>query len=138
MRMPKLKVITGQKEYQRALKAVDALWDAKPGSAAHDALEVLALLLEDYEKRTFHMEEPDPVAAIRFRLEQAGMEQKDLVSILGSVPRSPGGSPRLLVSSTRRAHRASEIAGDFAQGLSGCAARRASCTGGARQAAAGR
>ena len=87
MRMPKLKVITGQKEYQRALKAVDALWDAKPGSAAHDALEVLALLLEDYEKRKFPMEEPDPVAAIRFRLEQAGMEQKDLVSILGSRSR---------------------------------------------------
>lgn len=87
MRMPKLKVITSQKEYQRALKTVDALWDAKPGSDAHDALEVLALLLEDYEKRMFPMEEPDPVAAIRFRLEQAGMEQKDLVSILGSRSR---------------------------------------------------
>lgn len=87
MRMPKLKVITGQKEYQRALKAVEELWDARPGSEAHDALEVLAVLLEDYEKRTFPMEEPDPIAAIRFRLEQAGMEQKDLVSILGSRSR---------------------------------------------------
>ncbi len=87
MRKPKLKVINSQKEYQRALKAVEELWDARPGSEAHDALEVLAVLLEDYEKRTFPMEEPDPIAAIRFRLEQAGMEQKDLVSILGSRSR---------------------------------------------------
>jgi HTH-type transcriptional regulator/antitoxin HigA len=63
------------------------LWDARPGSEAHDSLEVLALLVEDYERRTFPLEEPDPVAAIRFRLEQAGMEHKDLVSILGSRSR---------------------------------------------------
>ncbi|MBL8917990.1 MAG: transcriptional regulator [Myxococcaceae bacterium] len=87
MKKPKLKVINSQKEYRQALKAVDELWDARPGSEAHDALEVLALLLEDYERRMFPMEEPDPVAAIRFRLEQAGMEQKDLVSILGSRSR---------------------------------------------------
>ncbi|MDP1916255.1 MAG: hypothetical protein Q8L14_08415 [Myxococcales bacterium] len=87
MKKPKLKVITNERDYRRALRAVEALWNARPGSEAHDSLEVLALLLEDYEKRTFPMEEPDPVAAIRFRLDQAGMEQKDLVAILGSRSR---------------------------------------------------
>jgi HTH-type transcriptional regulator / antitoxin HigA len=87
MKKAKLKVITNEKDYRRALKGIEQLWDAKPGSEAHDTLGVLALLVEDYEKRVFPMEEPDPVAAIRFRLEQGGMEQKDLVSILGSRSR---------------------------------------------------
>lgn len=87
MKKTKLKVITKDRDYRLALRAVEDLWDAKPGSEAHDSLEVLALLVEDYEKRTFPLEEPDPVAAIRFRLEQAGMEPKDLVPILGSRSR---------------------------------------------------
>lgn len=87
MKKPKLKVIASKKDYRQALKDIEALWDAKPGSEAHDALEVLALLVDDYEKRTFPMAEPDPVAAIRFRLEQAGLEAKALVPILGSRSR---------------------------------------------------
>jgi len=87
MKKAKIKIITSEKDCRLALKAIEDLWDAKPGSEAHDTLEVLALLVEDYEKRTFPMEDPDPVAAIRFRLEQAGMEQRDLVSILGSRSR---------------------------------------------------
>src|SRR5687767_12533434 len=87
MKKAKLKIITGEKEYRRALKTIETLWDAQPGTAAHDSLEVLALLVEDYERRTFPMEEPDPVAAIRFRMEQAGMEPKDLIPILGSRSR---------------------------------------------------
>jgi len=87
MKKAKLKVITSEREYRQSVRAIEALWDAKPGSEAHDSLEVLALLVDDYEKRTFPMEEPDPVAAIRFRLEQAGLEPRDLVSILGSRSR---------------------------------------------------
>lgn len=87
MKKAKLKVITNDRDHRRALEAIEQLWDSKPGSEAHDTLGVLALLVEDYEKRAFPMEEPDPVAAIRFRLEQAGLGQKDLVSILGSRSR---------------------------------------------------
>lgn len=83
----KLKVINSDKAYRKAVKTIEQLFDAKPGSEDHDALEVLALLVDDYERRTFPMEEPDPVAAIKFRLEQAGMEPKDLVPILGSRSR---------------------------------------------------
>jgi len=87
MKKAKLKVINSAKQHRQALADIERLWDAEPGSEGHDTLEVLALLVEDYEKRTFPIEEPDPVAAIRFRLEQAGMEQKDLVPILGSRSR---------------------------------------------------
>jgi len=83
----KLKVITSEREYRKALKTIEGLWEARPDSEVHDTLEVLALLVDDYEKRTFPMEEPDPVAAIRFRLEQAQMEPKDLVPSLGSRSR---------------------------------------------------
>jgi HTH-type transcriptional regulator/antitoxin HigA len=83
----KLKVITSAKEHREALKTIERLWDARPGTQAHDDLEVLALLVEDYERRTFPMDDPDPVAAIRFRLEQMGLESKDLVPILGSRSR---------------------------------------------------
>ncbi|HVE85329.1 MAG TPA: transcriptional regulator [Myxococcales bacterium] len=87
MKKPRLKVINADLEYRRALASIEELWDAKPGTEEHDALEVLALLVEDYERRTFPMEEPDPVEAIRFRLEQAGKEPRDLVPILGSRSR---------------------------------------------------
>ena len=87
MKKVKLKVITNERDYRLSVKAIESLWDAKPGSEAHDSLEVLALLVDDYEKRAFPMEEPDPVAAIRVRLDQAGLQPKDLVSILGSRSR---------------------------------------------------
>lgn len=87
MKKAKLKVINGAKDYRRAMADIERLWDAEAGTEDQDTLEVLALLVEDYEKRTFPIEEPDPVAAIRFRLEQAGMEQKELVPILGSRSR---------------------------------------------------
>jgi HTH-type transcriptional regulator/antitoxin HigA len=87
MKKPKIKVISTEKEHKEALAEIERLWEAKAGTPDHDALEVLGLLVEDYERRTFPLEEPDPVAAIRFRLEQAGKEQRDLVPILGSRSR---------------------------------------------------
>jgi HTH-type transcriptional regulator/antitoxin HigA len=87
MKKLELKVINSEKAHKQALAAIERLWDAAPGTKEHDTLEVLALLAEDYEKRTVPMEEPDPVAAITFRLEQAGLEPKDLVPILGSRSR---------------------------------------------------
>ena len=65
MKKPRLKIINSQKEHRNALKFITALWDAAPGSPEHDLLEVLALLVEDYEKRTFPMEAliPPPAEA---------------------------------------------------------------------------
>jgi len=83
----RIKVIHSRAEYKRALAALESLWDSKPGSEAHDTLEVLAVLVDAYEKRTFPFPEADPVEAIRFRLEQLGQKPQDLVPLLGSRSR---------------------------------------------------
>ncbi|MDP3501680.1 MAG: hypothetical protein Q8S33_15185 [Myxococcales bacterium] len=56
MRTPK--VISNQRQYERTLRTVEKLWNSRPGSKAQDSLAMLALLLEEYEKRTFDMEDP--------------------------------------------------------------------------------
>lgn len=87
MKNTPLKVINTEKEYKQAVATVEELWEAKPGTKEHDTLGVLALIVEDYEKRTTPMPGPDPIAAIKFRLEQTGKEPKDLVTVLGSRAR---------------------------------------------------
>ncbi len=82
-----LKPITNTKDHAQALKNVEALWNAEPGTEAHDALEVLAILVERYEDQAVPFDDPDPVEAIRFRLEQTGRATKDLTAILGSRSR---------------------------------------------------
>lgn len=59
------------------------MFDAKPGTSKGDELEVLALLIDQYEKEYFPVEIPDPIEAIKFRMEQLGMKQKDLAEIIG-------------------------------------------------------
>ena len=61
--------------------------DPKPGTPDGDRLEILALLIEDFEKRRFPMERPDPIEAIEFRMAELGLRQKDLVPFLGSRSR---------------------------------------------------
>ncbi len=110
--MTKLKVIRTQKDHQAALHRIEELWSAKPGSEDHEVLQILALLVEDYEKRTVPMPEPDPIEAIRFRLEQMGKEPKDLVPILGSRSRVSevlSGKRRLSLPMIRRLHDALQI-----------------------------
>ena len=51
MKVAKLRVITNDRDYRRAVKTIEDLWDAKPGTRDHDTLQVLALLVEDYEKQ---------------------------------------------------------------------------------------
>jgi HTH-type transcriptional regulator/antitoxin HigA len=83
-----LKAIKTQKDHKAALAAAEKLWDAKPGSPAADQLEVLAVLIEDYEKRHFPIGLPDPVEAIKFRMEQQGLSSTDLAKVLGGRNRA--------------------------------------------------
>ena len=75
--------IRNESDYERALEVVEKLMDAEPGTEAFDLLEVWTTLIEDYEARHHAIDFPDPVEAIKFRMEQEGMKQKDLVEILG-------------------------------------------------------
>ncbi|MEX0773606.1 MAG: helix-turn-helix domain-containing protein [Balneolales bacterium] len=77
-----------EQDYRRALARIEKIFDAEPGSKEGDELEVLGILVEQYEKENFPIEPPKPVEAIKFRMEQVGMSQKDLAKLLGSRSRA--------------------------------------------------
>lgn len=79
-----IKLIKNNKDYRAALKRVEKLWQAAPDSAEGDELDVLATLIEKYENNYYKIAAPDPIEAIKFRMEQLGMEQKDLAKIIGA------------------------------------------------------
>jgi len=83
-----LKPIKTEKDYDLALKRLDKIFDAEPGTKEGDELEVLALIIEDYEKQNYPIEAPDPIEAIKFRMEQMGMNQTDLADIIGHKSRA--------------------------------------------------
>jgi HTH-type transcriptional regulator/antitoxin HigA len=78
-----LKLIKTKKDYEQALNRLEVIFDAQPGSKEGDELEILALLIEKYEEEHFPIEAPDPIEAIKFRMEQMGYKQKDLETIIG-------------------------------------------------------
>ena len=79
-----LKPIKSEADYQQALEEMERLWDAKEGTEAFDQLEVLATLIEAYEDKTTPIQNPDPVQAILFRMEQEGLNNADMEEYLGS------------------------------------------------------
>lgn len=78
------KVIKTTKDYERALARVEDLFASKPNTPEGDELELWLLLVETYENKIFPISLPDPIEAIRFRMEQADLKQKDLIPLLGS------------------------------------------------------
>lgn len=83
----KAKVIKTESEYAAALAWIEKLMDARRNIPQGDELELRSLLVHDYEQKVFPIDNPDPVAAIRFRMDQRGLEPKDLVPLLGSRSR---------------------------------------------------
>jgi HTH-type transcriptional regulator/antitoxin HigA len=77
------KVIKTEKEYQIALGRLEEIFDSKKNSKNGDELELLSLLIDNYEKEKFPIDLPDPIAAIKFRMEQLGYNQKDLSDVIG-------------------------------------------------------
>lgn len=78
-----LKIIKTEKDYQKALKRMELIFDAKKSSKEGDELELLALLIDNCEKEKFPIDLPDPIEAIKFRMEQLGYKQKDLAEAIG-------------------------------------------------------
>lgn len=81
---PMPKVIKAEQDHRRALARVDDLFTAKPGTSEGDELELWLLLIEKYEDETFPVDLPDPIEAIRFRMDQSNLKQKDLTPFIGS------------------------------------------------------
>jgi len=82
-----LKPIRSEADHHWALGEVERLWGAKSGTPEGDRLDVLATLIDAYEAQQHPMEPPDPVEAIRFRMEQQGLTRKDLEPIIGTRTR---------------------------------------------------
>lgn len=80
----KPKVIKTKADYEAAMARVEAIFDAKPGTSKGDELELLLLLVENYEEKAFPIELPTPVTAIRFRMDQQKLKAKDLIPFIGS------------------------------------------------------
>src|SRR6204780_5948757 len=87
-----IKPIRTELDYERMLREVEGLMDAKPGTAEEDRLDVLATLVEAYEEKHFPIDPPDPIEAIRFRLEQQGLDPSALVGGIGGGRRGAEGA----------------------------------------------
>lgn len=74
-------------DYRSALKEIEGLMDARPGTPRGDRLDVLVTLVEAWERAHFTLDLPDPVDAIRFQMEQSGLTPKDLVPMIGQLNR---------------------------------------------------
>ncbi|MFK5882306.1 MAG: DNA-binding protein [Sulfurospirillum sp.] len=82
-----IKPIKTEQDYSSTLSQIESLMNANPNTNEMDELEVLTTLAEAYEEQHYKIEAPDPIEAIKFRMEQEGLKQKDLVAIVGSKSR---------------------------------------------------
>src|SRR6266481_1324510 len=82
-----IKPIKSERDYEQALQRVESLWKSPEGSVESDELDVLATLIEAYEREHYPVDLPDPIEAIKFRLEQQGKSTRALVGIIGQRTR---------------------------------------------------
>lgn len=84
----RLKLIKTENDYNQALERLEQIFDAKPGTKEGDELEVLGILIENYENEFFPIDLPDPIEAIKFRMEQLNYSQNDLAEVIGLKSRA--------------------------------------------------
>jgi HTH-type transcriptional regulator / antitoxin HigA len=83
----KIKPVRTKADYERALREIERMWGAKEGTPQGNQLDVLATLVEAYERKHFPIDPPDPIEAIRFRLEQQGLDHRALIGVIGGRSR---------------------------------------------------
>lgn len=82
-----VKPIRTKRDHEAALKEVGRLWGAKAGTPEGDRLDVRATLIDAYETEHYPIDPPDPIEAIKFRMEQQGLSRRDLKEIIGTRTR---------------------------------------------------
>ena len=110
-----VKPIRTKSDHAAALAEIERLWGAKRGTPEGDRLDVLATLVDAYEAEQFPMDPPDPIEAIKFRMEQQGLTRKDLEPLIGTRTRVAEVLNRkrsLSIGMIRRLHRALGIPAD--------------------------
>jgi len=83
-----IKPIKTKKDYEAALNKIEELFNAKPNTNDGDLLDVLTTLVEAYEQKHFNIAPPDPIEAIKFRMEQLGLKQSDIADVIGGKNRA--------------------------------------------------
>ena len=107
-----IKPIKTEQDYEDALAEIDKLFDAEVDSPEGDRLDVFVTLVEAYEAKHWPIEDPDPIEAIKFRMEQMDLSRKDLEPLLGSRSRVSevlSGKRSLSVKMIRNLHKALKI-----------------------------
>ncbi len=83
----KIKLIKTDAEYEQALKRLEKIFDAKQGTPESDEADILGMLIDEYEKKHYPIEAPDPIEAIKIRMEEMQLKQADMVEIIGGKSR---------------------------------------------------
>lgn len=110
-----LKPIRTKADYEKALSEVEKFWGAKGGTRDGDRLDILATLIDAYEAEHYPMDPPDPIEAIKFRMEQQSLSRKDLEPFIGTRTRVAEVLNRkrsLSISMIRRLHKHLGISAD--------------------------
>lgn len=79
-----IKPVKTKKDYKEALTRIEKIWNAESGTKMGDELEILSVLVEKYEEDSYKILPPNPIEAIKFRMEQMQLEKKDLAKIIGA------------------------------------------------------
>ena len=82
-----IKPIKTEEYYEKALERLEEIFDASPNTEGGDEAEILAMLVDNYENQYYTIEAPDPIEAIKIRMEELNMKQKDLVGVIGGKSR---------------------------------------------------
>ncbi len=82
-----IKLIKTESDYQAALKRLEIIFDAEIGTQESDEADILGLMIDDYEKKNYPIEAPDPIEAIKIRMEEMQLKQVDLVNEIGGKSR---------------------------------------------------
>lgn len=82
-----IKPIKTEKDYIRSLERLEIIFDASPNSKDGDEAEILSLLIENYENKHYSIDAPDPIEAIKIRMEEMNLKQKDLIGVIGGKSR---------------------------------------------------
>jgi HTH-type transcriptional regulator/antitoxin HigA len=82
-----VKPIKTEADYQQALKRLEVIFDAATGTPESDEADVLGLMIDDYEKKHFQIDAPDPIEAIKIRMEEMQLKQIDLIHEIGGKSR---------------------------------------------------
>ena len=82
-----IKPIKTEKDYYKVLERLELIFDATPNSKEGDEAEILSLLIENYENKLWPIGPPDPIEAIKIRMEEMNLKQKDLFGVIGGKSR---------------------------------------------------